>query len=262
MLKQRIITALILLPIMLIMLFWSPHFLWEAFTALIALLALWEYGRMCGFNSTQQTQYLIGSTIFLLLAGLGDWQLPALAWLAVLGFWAGLMPLWLKHKWRLAGGWQAAATGWMLMLPFWFALSGLRGDNPKALLAIMGLVWIADIFAYFCGRLFGRHKIAPAISPGKTWEGAIGGAVFVLIYMNYVRDAGWLTFNAPWLVMAIVALILTAVSVCGDLLESWLKRAAGVKDSSQLLPGHGGVFDRVDSLIAVLSVYAAIIWIF
>ena len=149
------------------------------------------------------------------------------------------------------------------MLPFWFALVYLRSDANDALslLAIMGLVWIADIFAYFCGKAFGHNKIAPAISPGKTWEGAIGGAVCVMVYMTIVQQIGWLDDGSWWRLM-LLSLILTIISVCGDLLESWLKRVVGLKDSSHLLPGHGGVFDRVDSLIAVLSVYAAMVILF
>ena len=104
----------------------------------------------------------------------------------------------------------------------------------------------------------GDSKLAPAISPGKSWEGAVGGAVCVMLYMALVWRAGWLSFDVSWYGALLIGLVLTVVSVCGDLLESWLKRAAGIKDSSNLLPGHGGVFDRTDSLIAVLSVYAAI----
>lgn len=263
MLKQRIMTALILLPIMLGMLFWSSAALWAAFCALMALLALWEYSRLCGMAVQERTPYLCGTALFLLLAAAGGWQLPAAAWLAVWVFWLLLMPLWLKHKWKLNGGWRAYAVGWMLMLPFWFALQQLRPDGGAALalLAVMGLVWVADVGAYFCGKAFGRHKIAPAISPGKSWEGAVGGALCVLVYITLVRQAGWLGFESSWFATALLALLLTAVSIGGDLLESWFKRSAGVKDSSQLLPGHGGVFDRIDSLIAVLSVYAAMaVW--
>lgn len=259
MLKQRVITALWLLPLMLGMLFYAPSGLWAAFCGLIALLALWEYARMSNIGAEQIKPYLIGTWAFGCLAYWGGWTLPAPAWLAVLAFWLVAMPLWLKKKWTLTGGWQAYAVGWLLVLPFWFALVDLRPstDYATSLLAVMGLVWVADICAYFCGKTFGKNKIAPTISPGKTWEGAIGGAVCVAVYLTLVRQAGWLTFDSGWLATMAIGLVLTVVSVCGDLLESWLKRAAGIKDSSNLLPGHGGVFDRVDSLIAVLSVYAA-----
>ena len=242
MLKQRVITALILLPIMLGMLFWASDGLWAAFSGLIAVLALWEYSRMCGIGDKERVPYLAGSALFMLLAACGGWALPPIGWCLVLAFWFVAMPLWLKCKWRLVS---------------------LRPSEEDALslLAVMGLVWIADIGAYFCGKAFGKNKLAPAISPGKSWEGAFGGVLCVLIYLSVVREAGWLGFDLPWLPTMLAGVVLAAVSVCGDLLESWLKRVAGVKDSSNLLPGHGGVFDRVDSMIAVLSVYAAIVFI-
>ncbi|WP_373753386.1 phosphatidate cytidylyltransferase [Neisseria weixii] len=259
MLKQRIFTALVLLPVMSGMLFYAPDGLWAAFSGLIALLALWEYARMSGLSKIQINHFIVASLIFGIVAYLGDWKLPNVVWYAVLAFWLLVMPLWLKKKWTLKGGWQAYATGWMLMLPFWYALVDLRSgpESAVSLLAVMGLVWVADIFAYFTGKAFGKNKIAPTISPGKSWEGAVGGMVCVALYMAWVWYANWLAFETTWLNVLLIGFVLTVVSVCGDLLESWLKRAAGIKDSSNLLPGHGGVFDRVDSLIAVLSVYAA-----
>ncbi|MGF6147017.1 Phosphatidate cytidylyltransferase [Kingella potus] len=250
MLKQRIITALILLPVMLGMLFWASDTLWAAFCALIALTALWEYARMTGISQRERTPYLAGTAVFMLFAAAGNWMLPAVGWLAVLAFWLAVMPLWLKNKWKLQGGWRAYAAGWMLVLPFWFALTVLRADiGALPLLGIMGVVWVADTAAYFSGKAFGRRKLAPSISPGKSWEGVAGGLAAVLVYL-----VCWFGFNATTIIAGIV---LTAASVCGDLLESWLKRAAGIKDSSSLLPGHGGVFDRVDGLIAAVSVFAA-----
>lgn len=264
MLKQRVITALWLLPLMLGMLFYAPNGLWAAFSGLIALLALWEYARMSGLGKRQINHFLAASLIFGIIAYSGDWKLPALVWYAVLAFWLIVMPLWLKNKWKLNGGWQAYAVGWMLMLPFWYALVDLRPDTDSAtsLLAVMGLVWVADIFAYFSGKAFGKHKMVPTISPGKSWEGAMGGMICVAVYMTWIWYADWLAFDTGWLNVMVIGLVLTVVSICGDLLESWLKRAAGIKDSSNLLPGHGGVFDRVDSLLAVLSVYAAMMALF
>lgn len=261
---QRIITALVLLPLMLGMLFYAPAGLWAFFCALIALIGLWEYSRLSKMEYSTKMPYLAGTALFMLFAYLGGWQLPDAAWWLVLGFWLAVMPLWLKNKWPLATGWHTLAAGWMLMLPFWFALTGLRPDTASSLplLAVMGLVWVADSAAYFVGRSFGKHKIAPSVSPGKSWEGAAGGMVCAVIYMLLVRNAGWLGFETTWPGAVGIALILTVVSICGDLLESWLKRTAGVKDSSGLLPGHGGVFDRTDSLLAVLGVYAAIYFIF
>ena len=111
MLKQRIWTALVLLPLMLGMLFWASNGLWAIFSGLIALTALWEYSRMCGMNEQERTPYVIGTGLFMLLASLGSWKLPHLAWWGILLFWLVVMPLWLKLKWRLQGGWQAYATG-------------------------------------------------------------------------------------------------------------------------------------------------------
>lgn len=258
MLKQRILTALWLLPLMTAMLFYAPQWLWAAFSGLIALLALWEYSRMSALNQAERLPYLAGTALFMLTAYLGGWQLPPLIWAAVLLFWLVIMPLWLRRKWTLADKTAARCVGWLLMLPFWFALLQLRPDTDSAaaLLAVMVLVWLADSAAYFVGRAVGKTPLAPVISPKKSVEGAIGGLLVVCLYLWLMR--GQLGWDGGWLFTTAAAVVLTWVSIGGDLLESWLKRAAGVKDSSALLPGHGGVFDRTDSLIAVLSVYAAI----
>lgn len=263
MLKQRILTALILLPIMLLMLLWANQAIWGLFCGLIALLALWEYGRIVGFSRATQRSYLIGTAFFLLTALMGDWALPAFVWLLALAFWLVVMPMWLHKKWIPQDVW-AMACGWLLMLPFWFGMLLLRPENESVapLLSVMLLVWIADSGAYFVGHAWGKHKLAPVISPKKSWEGAIGGWIIVLIYMCWAREWGWLGVKMSWFGTMLLSTILVAVSIGGDLLESWLKRAHGVKDSSQLLPGHGGVFDRIDSLIAVIVVYSAmmVLW--
>lgn len=260
MLKQRILTVLWLLPLMLVMLCWANDTVWGVFCGVMMLLALWEFGRMTDWSKRVQRHYLWGTGFFLLMALAGDWQLPAFVWLMVLGFWLVLMPIWLRKKWTLKG-FGAMCAGWMLMLPFWFAMRLLRPeDEPIApLLSMMVLVWIADSGAYFVGRAWGKRKLAPVISPKKSWEGAIGGGIIVLIYMSLARQWGWLGFEMSWLATMLASVILVWVSIGGDLLESWLKRAANIKDSSQLLAGHGGVFDRIDSLIAVMAVYAAMV---
>ena len=264
MLKQRIATALVLLPLMLGMLFWASDGLWACFTGLMALLVLWEYARMAGMEKTRNHHFLAATAFFLITAYAGGWQLPVFSWLIVPAFWLVVTPLWLYRKWPLKTDWTAYAVGLTIVLPFWFALNSLR-PTPEAalsLLAVMGLVWVADIAAYFFGKAFGKHKLAPAISPGKSWEGALGGALCVAVYMLWVRQAGWLGFEVSWFGAVCTGWLLTAVSIGGDLLESWFKRSAGIKDSSGLLPGHGGVFDRTDSLIAVVSVYAAMMAVF
>lgn len=259
MLKQRILTALVLLPLMILMLFFSGSMVWAAFSALIALLALWEYSRLAQIPAAERATYLGSVGAFMLFAYLGGWQLPNLAWFLVLVFWLIMMPLWLHKKWVLKGGFLSKALGWVLMLPFWFALVQLRPDGNSAgqLLAVMVLVWLADSAAYFVGRAIGKHKMAPVLSPKKSWEGALGGLIAVWIYITIAQQANWLSLANSWFAAMFIAMVLTFVSIGGDLLESWFKRAANIKDSSNLLPGHGGVYDRVDSLIAVLVVFAA-----
>ncbi|RXZ42084.1 phosphatidate cytidylyltransferase [Crenobacter cavernae] len=262
MLKTRILTALVLLPLMLAALFAFPPAAWAAFCALVVGLALWEYTRMVAMPRAVQVVYLTASALVFAACWLSGWR-PGL-WMhgVALAVWLILAPLWLARRWALKDGWPARALGWALMLPAWFAFLDWRPDpqpsHAFALLAVMGLVWVADIAAYFSGRAFGRHKLAPAISPGKSWEGVAGALVAVTLYAFFVSSQGWL--GQPWPLVALVpvALALTAVSVVGDLLESWFKRAAGIKDSSALLPGHGGVYDRIDSLIAVLAVSNAL----
>jgi len=197
MLKQRILTALWLLPLMLGMLFYAPMWLWAAFCGLIAMLTLWEYARMSGLDKLKINHYLASTLVFGVIAYAGGWQLPDLVWYVVLAFWLIVMPWWLKAKWKLNGGWQAYTVGWLLVMPFWFALVYLRPqpEDALSLLAIMGLVWVADIGAYFCGKSFGKRKIAPTISPGKSWEGVIGGALCVAVYMTIVWKAGWLVLK-------------------------------------------------------------------
>jgi phosphatidate cytidylyltransferase len=263
MLKQRIITALVILPLMIGMLFWANNTLWAAFCGFMSLLALWEYARIAGFNQLQNGAYLLLTACGSLYLYVEHIRLvTSLQWLILL-FWIIIVPLWLKFKWKIKANLLGVMIGWILMIPFWFALITLRPDSAFAwsLLSVLALIWIADIAAYCCGRTMGKHKLAPNISPNKSWEGAIGAIIFVSIYTLILQKQGWLPVNLPLWVILLLALILTTVSIIGDLLESWLKRTAGVKDSSQLLPGHGGVFDRVDSMIAVLSVYAALRWL-
>jgi phosphatidate cytidylyltransferase len=144
----------------------------------------------------------------------------------------------------------------LLLVPTWLALLRLQ-EQPWVLLAILGVVWVADSAAYFAGHQWGRRKLAPAISPGKTWEGVAGAAVAVAVY----HAAVWIFGFAPaapglGLFAALLVAILFPLSIIGDLFESWIKRQAGVKDSGRLLPGHGGVLDRIDALTSTLPLAA------
>jgi phosphatidate cytidylyltransferase len=162
-------------------------------------------------------------------------------------------PAWLARGMAAEGRTELAAAGFVVILPAALAMTAIE---PPRLLAVLVLVWVADSAAYFVGRAWGRRRLAPAVSPAKTWEGAAGGVCAALVYAIICRrffdDAGW----APYLAAAAV---LAVLSIVGDLFESAAKRRAGVKDSGALLPGHGGILDRIDSATAVLPVAAALL---
>lgn len=167
-------------------------------------------------------------------------------------FWLLVAPVWLARGIR-PGGVAMIAAGWVVLLPAALAMATLE---PRRLLIFLVLVWLADSAAYFAGRVWGRRKLAPSISPGKTWEGALGGVVAALVWAiicrRYFDDAAWAAYLGA-------AALLAAVSIVGDLFESAAKRRAGVKDSGALLPGHGGILDRIDSATAVLPLSALLL---
>jgi phosphatidate cytidylyltransferase len=273
----RVITALAMMPIVLGMLFLAGRAVWALFALAIVLLACWEWSRMCGLTRGAQSAYLavsgaIGGCVWLLYLQRVPGDFPAAAMTAFLiaaAFWIFAAPSWLAARLRPSAS-MCAVAGWIVAWPMWFALVVLRDSSPWLLLALAALVWVADISAYFAGKRFGRHKLAPAVSPGKTWEGVAGGLVGVALYGAVLCAAAghWDTPLTPLFapghgIPAILAMLgLTAVSIVGDLFESWMKRGAGLKDSSNLLPGHGGILDRVDALtsslpLAALAIYLA-----
>ncbi|MBU0603087.1 MAG: phosphatidate cytidylyltransferase [Gammaproteobacteria bacterium] len=262
MLKQRVLTAIVLLAGLSAALRWLDLAAWSWLVALILGLAGWEWGRLAGLGRVGSI--VSGLVTFLVVAaaarcafdGAGTvpdvrgW-LSSMHVLAIL-FWLLAVPLWMWRGGRPARG-LLMLTGAVVLVPPALALIQLRAEGLLPLLLLMAVVWIADIAAYFTGRALGRHKLAPAISPGKTWEGAAGAVVAVQLYGLAIKP--WLfppdQTPAP-MTWAAVLLVLTAVSIVGDLFESMMKRQAGMKDSSQLLPGHGGILDRIDSLTATL----------
>jgi phosphatidate cytidylyltransferase len=264
-----------LLPLVLGMLFLASPPVWALFALLIALLSCWEWSRMCELTPGGQGLYLaasgaVGAYVWLLFMGLvpGNFARGAMtAFILAALFWLLAAPMWLARKLRPSPSTRAAA-GWLAIWPMWFALVVLRDVSPWLLLAIAAMVWVADIAAYFAGKRFGKHKLAPAVSPGKTWEGVAGALAGVVVYgfvLAAVSDR-WETpiarlFEPGAGVPAVAAmLVLTGVSVVGDLFESWMKRGAGLKDSSRLLPGHGGILDRIDALTSTLPLAALAIY--
>ena len=166
----------------------------------------------------------------------------------------------MRYRWTLPKSIIGLLVGALLILPTWLALVQLRQAGALALLAIMVVVWLADIAAYFSGRTFGKHKLALSISPGKTWEGAIGGGLAVLAYGFALSPKLPQALSENYILLFAVLLVLVVISIIGDLFESLLKRQAGLKDSSNVLPGHGGVLDRIDSLTSTLPL-VALVWL-
>lgn len=255
-LSLRLITAGILGAAFLSALFLAPPVLWFAFVALFLTAAAWEWAGLMHLGSGQRLAYAAATLALAIGAYLLAIDGRLASYAPALAFWVLLAPVWLERGWSLPASWLGLLLGWVLLLATLLALIHLRAASPYLVMALVSIAIVADTAAYFTGRAFGKHKLAPAISPGKTWEGAIGGAVAVAVYALLLPTPEGM--NKAYIVAA--ALFLGGLSVLGDLFESWIKRRAGVKDSSRLLPGHGGILDRIDSQLAVLPV-AAFIWI-
>lgn len=274
MLKQRIITAVILLAILVAALSASAPWPFALVTLVLIAAAGWEWGRLNAASPSGAV--VLALCVAALSLGLGWLIKPTTAaWI-----WSAAAALWI------AGGavaLQAGSAGWaklqpalrcligvILLAAAWAALFHAHSRGINFLLSSMALVWVADIAAYFGGRRFGRRKLAPTISPGKSWEGVVSGmlgavalaGVWLWLDRTYAVDGPSLyshllaCVGVVGLLLSVLALV--AMSVVGDLFESLIKRAAGAKDSSGLLPGHGGVLDRVDALLPVMPMALAL----
>ncbi len=277
MLKYRIITALILIPIVIAALFLLPPLGFAIVTLAVCMLAAWEWGQLSGFSSRSQRVWLAILCGFLLVAMM--LSLPAYRQSVHLP--QVTMTLWASLVWWIAAFlmvifYPASATLWrnsrvlrlvfglLTIVPFFWGMVALRqygyAENHHTgawwLLYVMLLVWGADSGAFLFGKLFGKHKLAPKVSPGKTWEGLIGGLVTsALISWLFGRYVPLNVVPATLLMCSVVAAL---ASVLGDLTESMFKREAGIKDSGNLIPGHGGILDRIDSLTAAVPVFACL----
>ena len=262
MLAKRVATALILMAILLPAVFWYPPRVWGWVSLIFLAIAAFEWARLLHAASGALAVAVLVAVGGLLYLGLRGEQTPAPPFLLVVAL--ALTLFWLLEGWRRLRVLQARGGGRLLagvlLLGAWLAMYELREISVIALLSSMALVWVADIAAYFVGRALGKRKLAPQISPGKSWEGAIGGAIFVVAMGLLSATLPQFSGSLPTLLVnrfsaigaAALLLILTALSVVGDLHESLLKRQAGVKDSGTSLPGHGGVLDRIDALIPVM----------
>jgi phosphatidate cytidylyltransferase len=275
MLKTRVLTAAVLIPLTLAALFLLEPRGWGALTLLVVAIAATEWANLAGYP--QRAWPLFAAVIFLsgfgLLFAPGSGFSPGSGWpevvpLAFCGlatlFWLLAAPAWLAAGRSAPSRLALALLGWLLLIATWVAVVQLQARSPWLLLALMAVVWIADTAAYFAGRAFGRRKLAPSISPGKTWEGAFGAliatGVYALLLLYFAPEGGYRGSLSALAVIVWVAAILalTALSIVGDLFESFLKRQRGVKDSGRLLPGHGGVLDRIDALLAAMPAAALI----
>ena len=271
MLKTRIITATILLAVLLPILFLLPPYYLGAFFLIALIAAAWEWSRLIApeakLAAWLYAVFCLLIIVFLLAIQVPTWQF-ALLMMAVL-FWFFIAPFMLAKGMNLSLVKLRAfysILGLILLPATWFALVILRDMGLVFLLTTMALVWVADIGAYFVGKALGRHKLAAQISPGKSIEGALGGLVlcylyaFVCIWYLPFEDSifGAWAIRFGWVPMFLMVTVLTAFSIFGDLFESQFKRLAGVKDSSHLLPGHGGVLDRVDALLPVMPIAAVL----
>lgn len=268
MLRTRVITAVVLLILLLGVLMYGGETGWNRFVLAVLAGAFWEWARLGQFESTKSILYaLLGTGICLLANYTLDLQTQGFPLLALASvFWVAFAPWCLRNVsvGVLTNPYLFGFAGMILIGAAGLALVITKTYGVVFLISAIAICFVADIFAYFFGKTYGKRKLAPRISPGKSWEGAIGGAFSVLlISWAVVFLAGtYPVLESTWQVMAFERwhpavfsfwlLVLSAYSVVGDLFESMLKRRAGLKDSSQLLPGHGGILDRIDAQLPVL----------
>lgn len=265
MLKQRIITALVLVALFLSALFLLPAGWFCLLVALVVLGASWEWGNLVGL---QRTSTRLGYV--LLAAGilwLADYLMSGASrdvqtrFLASACIWWTIALLWVQGFPSSAvlwgSKWVKALMGWFVLVPTWMAMTVLMGEpnhGPLIVLYVVLLVVLMDTGGYVAGRMFGRRKLAPNVSPGKTWAGFFGGLFangLLVVVTGFALDAD----VRQWALLAVIVGITSCASVLGDLLESMVKRQRDVKDSGTLLPGHGGILDRVDGMTAAFPVF-------
>jgi phosphatidate cytidylyltransferase len=253
--KKRVITAAVLVVVLLGVVLWLPDWATVAALTVVVLAGAWEWSAFLRVNQAWQ-RWLYVAVVAALLPLVWHFtqnpnglrlvlQIAVVWWIVALG--------WVMFAPRLVSSWAAAIAGVLALVPAWIALSRLRLDFPRGaewVLFALILVQVADIGAFFVGRRFGRRRLAPNVSPGKTWEGVIGGFVASAL----VAVVGSTRFEVPLVQFLPLCLAVVAFSIVGDLTESLLKRFAGLKDSGRLFPGHGGVMDRIDSVTGAAPV--------
>ncbi|OUR62424.1 phosphatidate cytidylyltransferase [Bermanella sp. 47_1433_sub80_T6] len=267
MLKQRILTGLVLAPIMIGGIFYLPMMQFMVFIGVITALGAWEWANLSGIqNKLGRVAYT--AVISIVLYGLWYFDLDQNSNLLYVAFawWLSAFVLVRTHP-KFKAIWSGTVPrllmGLIILLPMWMGFVQIKSypNSGYLIIFVMFIVWGADVGAYFAGRTFGKHKLAPNVSPGKTWEGVYGGIVtttlVAFIAGLMLQDTIHMDLTIKqWSLLFAATFVVTAVSVVGDLVESMMKRHRGIKDSSNLLPGHGGVMDRIDSMTAALPVFA------
>lgn len=266
MLKTRIITALLMLAIFIPALFLLPMVVWASLMMALTLVALHEWAGFLHLGREQVRSYLLASallglTLLVLLFNYGfHWFFyqSLIVFCAVSVFWLIGVPIAMyRNRFTRRTGF-VLCLGWFLLFSLWMALVVAQAINPKFLLVVISTIWLADSAAYFAGKNFGKHKLAPTISPGKTWEGVAGAMLAVAIYGVMLKCCGavytWWVLPYLW--------VITIVGIYGDLFESFFKRRANLKDSGQILPGHGGLLDRIDGVVPALPVGICLVFLF
>ncbi len=275
MLKQRIITALILAPLMLGGIFLLPVPQFGLFIAAIITIAAWEWANMAGI--TQPVGRFLYAGVIAIALFASAWLINKQSsyqtvFLAVAGGWWLCALLFVLKYPKLSGLWSTRSVriliGFCVLIPMWVGFMVLKQAAHSSLLILflMFLIWGADTGAYFAGKRWGKSKLAPQVSPGKSWAGFWGGlvtAIFVALVFAYYSHSYIKPLDASsFLSLLMISALTMFSSVLGDLLESMFKRFRGIKDSSSLLPGHGGVLDRIDSMTAAVPVFAGLLLLF
>lgn len=265
MLRTRLLTVAVAFPAFLLALFYLPLTYWSALILLLMAVAAHEWARLFDFPSAAAISFALATPMAAWLLCGGDWALQpsavvtqSLCLIAAI-FWISAAPVLLRKRIKIGGFTAPMVLAWLALIPLWAALVKLREFGPLYVFFAMGIIWLADTAAYFSGRAFGRRKLAPEISPGKTLEGALGAivvvAIYAVIFMSLGQYFGTMSLNGLPLMMLGFAVI-AILSIVGDLFESWLKRQCGKKDSGNLFPGHGGILDRIDSLTSTMPIVA------
>jgi len=279
-LKHRIITAVILAPAVIAAIFYLPLAYFAGLLLIVMAIGAWEWGPLMGVTQIKRRLSFVFVTVFL-ISGLWHYFPIEDLWLST----SKLQGIIIYILWGAVAWWLLSAVltflyprystfwsshrsvrglfGWLTLVPTWLAFIVLRSNEytsdmyhgAQLLMFLFLMVWSADIGAYFVGKAIGKHKLLPNVSPGKTMEGFVGGVIFACLLVSLAGlILGW--DNEQYMLVLPVTILITTVSVLGDLNESMFKRQAGIKDSGSILPGHGGILDRIDSLTATAPIYA------